>query len=162
MPLRPESVRVLVPPLLSPPAPLITPEKLDARLFVLPTVSANPEAMLTIPLFKVVPTLVNEPMVCEAPVMLRVAPSATSTAASEPSAVAVLEFKVPAVILMAVPSTKLVALAPKLRVPMPCLVIVRATLPSPTAPKVMLALVVSKVGLPVSVVAPKTSVGFAV
>ena len=65
---------------IAPPLPLMTPANVDDRLLVLPIVKVLLPSV-------VLPELVNAPMVCEAPT-LNVAPDATSTAASVPSAVA--------------------------------------------------------------------------
>ena len=112
---------------------MIGPEKLELRLFVLPTVSVLPAAIETMPLLSTVGLLVKAPMVWFAPTP-KVAPSATSTLASVPSAAARLEFKVPARILTRVPSTRLVAARSHVSVPVPSLVSVRAVPPSLSLP----------------------------
>ena len=85
----PDSVSVPLPAFVSPPvAALITPEKLEVRLFVaLPTVRVNAPLSATLPVWFTVVVSLNAPMVWLAPTP-KVAPSATSTVANVPSAVA--------------------------------------------------------------------------
>src|SRR4029453_6268527 len=143
---------VPVPALVSAPVPLITPPNEELRSLVLPTVS-----VLAPRVTKPAEPL-RAPSVWLAP-RLSVAPEETVTLASEPRAVALLEFNVPAVRLMAVPLTRLVAALPRVRAPVPDLVIVRATALSLSAPRVSVPVPVPllatlKVASPVKLVLP--------
>ena len=130
----------------------MTPPKLEVRLFVLPIVKVLAPSV-------VLPVLLNAPIVCEAPT-LNVDPLATSTAASVPSAVTLLEFNVPVVIFTCVAVTRLVAAVANVTLPAPLLVMVRATVPSFNAPSVNNVLAAGvKVALPVKVVAPNVKAG---
>ena len=130
----------------------MTPPNEELTLLVLPTVSVlAPRA--TEPAEPL-----RAPSVWLAP-RLSVAPEEMVTLASEPRAVALLEFNVPAVRLIAVPLTRLVAALPRVSAPAPDLVIVRATPPSLSAPRVSVPvpvplLATMKVAFPVNVVLP--------
>jgi len=100
-----------------------------------------------------VPELFRAPIVWLAPIA-NVAPVEMVTFANDPSDEAAFEFNIPPVMPTAVPSTRLVAFVPMVRVPDPAFVIVRAIPPSFNAPNVRFAVVGLKVALPVSVVAP--------
>ena len=131
-------ISVPLPDLVSAPvAPLMMPVNVEPRLSVLlPTVSVKPAPMATLPVFRDDPAFVSFEICWLAPT-LKMVPSATSTKLALPIAVALLEVSWPPVMLICVPAVTVLAAVPKIKVPLPCLVMVRAVPPSLRAPMVV-------------------------